>query len=171
MSARATTTGAFSFQNAFFYLQWANDADNTDTSDPVSSSLVTMTKTRRKTKLHPHKQRSKYVCRPERVVEAGNHFIWEFIPGYGTFNVGADQGIMHHYRVCEFGGDDCIKAASTVDTTAFRYRKRLVKRVRDAYGHYKDRCGLMELVAVDRRSTSSLSSKLSRRSSRVTVKR
>lgn len=53
----------------------------------------------RRAKLHPQKQRSKYICKPEAVVEAGNHFVWEFITGRGSLNVPADAGILHHYRV------------------------------------------------------------------------
>ena len=93
-----------SFQNGFFYLQWPDDSEfsvSTSNSPTLSSpelkapqkndgvdkdfseelELVTVRKTRRRAKLHPHKQRSKYVCRPERVVEAGNHFVWELLPG------------------------------------------------------------------------------------------
>lgn len=53
----------------------------------------------RRAKLHPQKQRSKYICKPEAVVEAGNHFVWEFVTGKGSLNVPADAGILHHYRV------------------------------------------------------------------------
>lgn len=114
------TTGSFSFQNAFFYLQWEDDDSVYNFEDPISANLVTLRKTRRRSKLHPHKQRSKYICKPELTVEAGNHFVWEFVPGHGTLNVPADAAILHHYRICEFGGDDCIKTASVVDTTAYR---------------------------------------------------
>lgn len=54
----------------------------------------------RRAKLHPQKQRSKYICKPEAVVEAGNHFVWEFCPGKGSLNVPSDAAILHHYRVC-----------------------------------------------------------------------
>ena len=64
--------------------------------------------------------RSKYICRPEWVVEAGNHFVWEFVAGHGTVNVPPEAAILNHYRVCEFGGDDCVKAPSVVDRTAYR---------------------------------------------------
>lgn len=74
----------------------------------------------------------------------GNHFIWEFIPGHGTLNVPAESAILHHYRVCEFGGDDCIKTASTVDTTAYRYKVRLVSRVGGKYDYLKDTCKLLD---------------------------
>lgn len=51
------STGSYSFQNAFFYLQWADDP----MADPLYPGLITLSKTRRKIKLHPHKQR-RYIC-------------------------------------------------------------------------------------------------------------
>ncbi len=53
------------------------------------------------------------------VREAGNHFIWEFSEGF-NLNVPVSVGFLHHYRVCEFGGDDCVRTESKVDRTAFR---------------------------------------------------
>lgn len=50
---------------------------------------------RRRQKLHPQKQRSKYICKPEAVIEAGNHFVWEFCPGRGSLNVPANSAILH----------------------------------------------------------------------------
>ncbi|KAK9736396.1 Glycosyltransferase family 92 [Popillia japonica] len=144
-------TGSFSFQNAFFYLQWGDDDWVYTSDDPIATSLLTLKKTRRKTKLHPHKQRSKYICRPEFVVETGNHFIWEFIPGHNTFNVPADAAILHHYRICEFGGDDCIQTASTVDVTTFKYRDRLVEAVGSLYEQYRKVCSLPDLPPPPRR--------------------
>ncbi|CAG9824682.1 unnamed protein product [Phaedon cochleariae] len=139
------TTGSFSFQNAFFYLQWSDDAAVAAFDDPVAANLVTLRKTRRRSKLHPHKQRSKYICRPEVTVEAGNHFVWEFVPGHGTLNVPADAAILHHYRICEFGGDDCIKTTSTVDKTAYRYKDVLTSAVKLQYEHLKKKCDLADL--------------------------
>lgn len=123
------TTGAYSFQNAFFYLQWPDDPYVTTSRRATEAGLITLRKTRRRSKLHPHKQRSKYVCRPRDVVETGNHFVWEFVPGHTTVNVPADAAILHHYRVCEFGGDDCVKTASVVDRTAYKYLDKLAERV------------------------------------------
>uniref|UniRef100_A0A4P6DBV3 Glycosyltransferase family 92 protein n=3 Tax=Rhodnius prolixus TaxID=13249 RepID=A0A4P6DBV3_RHOPR len=145
MSTRLNTksTGSYSFQNAFFYLQWPDDVTLSD--EPFESSLTTLRKTRRRAKLHPHKQRSKYICRPEFVIEAGNHFVWEFVPGHGTLNVPSDAAILNHYRVCEFGGDDCVKSASVIDRTAYRYKKRLVERVRAKWAELKTECFLPEV--------------------------
>ncbi|XP_026480200.1 beta-1,4-galactosyltransferase galt-1-like [Ctenocephalides felis] len=139
------STGSFSFQNAFFYLQWGDDPSVYNTIDRVETGLITSRKTRRRAKLHPHKQRSKYICRPEVVVEAGNHFVWEFIPGHGTLNVPSDAAILHHYRVCEFGGDDCIKTTSAVDQTAYKYKPELIERVGRKYNTMKDVCQLPDL--------------------------
>ncbi|XP_055592799.1 uncharacterized protein LOC129744346 isoform X2 [Uranotaenia lowii] len=156
------TTGAYSFQNAFFYLQFADDdliyGVEGPTSEGVSeqqrvptaevnlrAALTSQRKTRRRSKLHPQKQRSKYICKPEAVIEAGNHFVWEFCPGRGSLNVPADAAILHHYRVCEFGGDDCVKSPSVVDRTAHRYSKRLLDRVGTVYNYLKDTCQLQDI--------------------------
>ncbi|CAD7086486.1 unnamed protein product [Hermetia illucens] len=141
-------TGAYSFQNAFFYLQFADDVrvyDQQSSNPALRAALLTQRKTRRRSKLHPQKQRSKYICKPEAVVEAGNHFVWEFVPGKGTMNVPADAGILHHYRVCEFGGDDCIKAPSLVDRTALKYQRRLLDRVETVYNYLKRPCNLPDI--------------------------
>lgn len=130
----------------------------------------------RRAKLHPQKQRSKYICKPEAVVEAGNHFVWEFVPGKGSLNVPADAAILHHYRVntaqiassttghwnkkndnlwfqvCEFGGDDCIKTPSLVDRSAHKYTTRLVKRIDTIYNELKGICNLPNITAVPPRS-------------------
>lgn len=54
-------TGAYSFQNAFFYLQFADDikmyAKDHTTNAALRAALTTQRKTRRKKKLHPQKQR------------------------------------------------------------------------------------------------------------------
>ncbi|KAH8351976.1 hypothetical protein KR084_000971 [Drosophila pseudotakahashii] len=149
---RNRNTGAYSFQNAFYYLQFADDnlassgiEGGNDQLASVRASLVTQRKTRRRYKLHPQKQRSKYICKPEAVVEAGNHFVWEFAPGKGSLNVPPKEAILQHYRVCEFGGNDCIKAPSIVDRTTTKYVNRLVQRVDAVYRHLRQRCDLPAL--------------------------
>lgn len=116
--------GSYSFMNAFFYLQWPND-----TNSKGLLPLVTLMKTRRRSRFHPHKQRSKYMVVPPFVVELGNHFVWEFVAGKGTVNVAPEVGFLHHYRVCEFGGDDCIKTVSVQDRTVYKHKGELIKKV------------------------------------------
>ena len=74
-------------------------------------------------------QRSKYICVPRNVREAGNHFIWDFHEGF-SLNVPTSVGFLHHYRVCEFGGDDCVQTESVVDrTVAERYKEELTSAI------------------------------------------
>ena len=74
-------------------------------------------------------QRSKYICIPRNVREAGNHFIWDFQEGF-SLNVPTSVGFLHHYRVCEFGGDDCVQTESVVDrTVADRYKEELTSAI------------------------------------------
>uniref|UniRef100_A0A6A7FYZ1 Glycosyltransferase family 92 protein n=1 Tax=Hirondellea gigas TaxID=1518452 RepID=A0A6A7FYZ1_9CRUS len=123
LNARADVRkiGAISFQNSFFYLQWPDDP-----SSAGLPALVTQRKTRRRQRFHPHKQRSKYIAVSPFVVEAGNHFVWEFLPQHGTLNVPSEVAFLHHYRICEFGGDDCVRNPRTTDTSMVRYRDQLV---------------------------------------------
>ncbi|XP_037033844.1 uncharacterized protein LOC119072674 [Bradysia coprophila] len=143
--------GAYSFQNAFFYLQFADDSltyERNVSNAALRSALLTQRKTRRRLKLHPHRERSKYICKPQSVVEVGNHFVWEFMPGQGHSNVTPDIAILHHYRVCEYGGDDCVNHPSTVDRTAHKYSHRLTDRVEMMYSKLKTPCKLLDVPPV-----------------------
>ena len=162
-------TSSYSFQNAFFYLQFPDDLKESN------SAPRALKKTRRKAKFNPQKQvrfvcascllgrshltifkasrrniilnnryvltshaaptstfmfqRSKYICIPRNVREAGNHFIWDFQEGF-SLNVPTSVGFLHHYRVCEFGGDDCVQTESVVDrTVADRYKEELTSAI------------------------------------------
>ena len=129
-------TSSYIFQNAFFYRQFPDD-------DQAESILRVLRKTQRKSKFHPPSVRSKYICVARNINEVGNHFIWEFSHG-NRFNVPTEYGYLHHYRTCEFGGDDCINTESVVDRTMFKYRHLLVQtikhRVRKLY--LDDKCPL-----------------------------
>ncbi len=104
-------TSSYSFQNAFFYLQFPDD--ETEDLENLRYKIIlfsavwagiailaifrVLKKTRRKSKFNPQKQRSKYICVPRNVKEAGNHFIWEFHRG-SNLNVPTKYGYLHHYR-------------------------------------------------------------------------
>ena len=102
-------------------------------------------KTRRKTKFNPQKQRSKYICIPRQVKEAGNHFIWEYQQG-SNLNVPTSVGFLHHYRVCEFGGDDCVHQSNQIDRTAHKYRHILLENVKKVILKLSDQCKLDYLL-------------------------
>ena len=113
--------------------------------DEFSSQLRVLRKTRRKNKFNPQKQRSKYICIPRQVKEAGNHFIWEFQQG-NNLNVPTNVGFLHHYRVCEFGGDDCVNAPSQVDQTVHKYQHTLSQNVKKVILKLSDQCKLDYLL-------------------------
>ena len=132
-------TSSYSFQNSFFYLQFPDDEESRNWP-----ALRILRKTRRKEKFNPQKQRSKYICVPRNVKEAGNHFIWEYSEGVNV-NVPTSIGFLHHYRVCEFGGDDCVHTDNRVDRTVYRYRDLLVKNVEKVVQKLSDSCQLDKL--------------------------
>ncbi|ODM97098.1 hypothetical protein Ocin01_09579 [Orchesella cincta] len=139
--------GAYSLQNAFFYLQWPNDQsvfkiEGNPLAEQVSKHLTMLRKTRRRSRLHPHKQRSKYICDPEKVIEAGNHFVWEMATGYFTLSVPPHLGTLHHYRVCEFGGDQCTKSPSIIDKSAHIFGQKLAIRVAEMLQSVTTKCKL-----------------------------
>ena len=113
--------------------------------EELSSQLRVLRKTRRKTKFNPQKQRSKYICIPRQVKEAGNHFIWEFQQG-NNLNVPTNVGFLHHYRVCEFGGDDCVHAPNQVDRTVHKYQQTLLQNVKRVILKLSDQCNLDYLL-------------------------
>lgn len=55
---------------------------------------------------------------------------------------------VFNLKVCEFGGDDCIKAPSVLDQTAHKYSDRLVRRVEEIYNQLKIPCNLADLPKV-----------------------
>ncbi|XP_068240663.1 uncharacterized protein [Palaemon carinicauda] len=134
------------FQNVFFYLYWENDTSlheamfgeapssslGTDLFGDESSApyLLTVFKTRRLSKPHKAGTRSKFIVRPETVVEVGNHNVWEHISGgKKVLNIPPNKGLSHHYRICEFGGFDCLKGKNEIDRTTHQWMIPLMRRV------------------------------------------
>jgi len=134
-----TGVSSYSFQNAFFYLQFEDDPE-TPPGKAGASALRVLRKTRRKSKVNPQKQRSKYICVPRNVKEAGNHFVWEFSRG-NNVNVPTEVGLLHHYRVCEFGGDDCVRQTNHVDRTVpHKYAEKLQTNVAQKWKALNAKC-------------------------------
>ncbi|KAJ6216445.1 hypothetical protein RDWZM_007602 [Blomia tropicalis] len=132
--------GAYSFRNGFFYLQYPNDPlvydelDHsplvTDRTRRIATHLTSLIKTNRKASLNVHRQRSKFIVVPEYTVEVGNHFVWELSFGKHTLNVNPNIAYLHHYRVCEYGGDQCVQnVAAIVDRRVHRWMMTLINRV------------------------------------------
>ena len=51
-------------------------------------------------------------------------------------------GYLHHYRVCEFGGNDCVKAENHVDRTMFSFQDELFNRVNNVVLELSEKCQL-----------------------------
>ena len=54
------------------------------------------------------------------------------ILGFAAKNINEDVAVSHHYRICEFGGFDCLKLPSKTDRVAHRWAKSLFTRVKKA---------------------------------------
>ncbi|KAF0311571.1 Glycosyltransferase family 92 protein F13G3.3 [Amphibalanus amphitrite] len=124
---------SYSFQNTFFYLGWPDDAS-------AGSALTSLAKTRRRTYRHPHGQRSKYLAVPQYVLEAGNHFVWQTVPGHGTVHVAPAMATLHHYRQCEFGGQACLLSPNVRDTGTHWLGAKLKKAVAASLVRISDSC-------------------------------
>lgn len=70
-------------------------------------------------------------------------------------------------KVCEFGGDDCVKAPSVLDRTAHKYSDRLVRRVEEIYNQLKEPCNLSDLPKIPTPPPSSTTTKLPVASARL----
>lgn len=125
--------GAYSFRNGFFYLQYPDnrlDFIKPAQQHNLANQLVTLTKTNRKPDLNIHRQRSKCIVITEHTVEMGNHFVWEYSHGKHTLNIDPSIAYLHHYRTCEFGGDQCIyKHKPVIDRRAHNWTWKLLSQV------------------------------------------
>lgn len=129
-------------------MQW-NDDPSLNNANEIEQQLLSIRKTRRCQKLNPHTQRSKYIAKVKNVVEVGNHFVWQFLPFQNALNVPSNVALLHHYRVCEFGGDDCVHLPSLVDRTLHLYRRNLTCKIAQKWLPLTDQCGLPKLKNFD----------------------
>ncbi|KAL1442631.1 hypothetical protein MTO96_030692 [Rhipicephalus appendiculatus] len=131
----APRTMSYVLLNSFFYLYWENDTAAygalPETTPLEIPYLLTQFKTRRSRKVFRVGSRSKYIVRPVAAVEVGNHVVWRYLGGrhQATQRVSPEDALLHHYRICEFGGFDCVKQPSIVDRSALRFNTSLLERV------------------------------------------
>ena len=71
---------------------------------------------------------------------ATDSILFNTILGYKGYNVPKDLGLSHHYRICEFGGFECMKNPSIDDNSAQKWGKFLIpnvqKRCSDIFGKF-----------------------------------
>ena len=58
-----------------------------------------------------------------------NDLIWSLFLGYKQRYIKAEEGLSHHYRICEFGGFDCLKKTSISDPTAAKWGPNLIPNI------------------------------------------
>ena len=107
-----------------------------------------LSKTRRRRKLNPHGERSKYICVPRQVKEAGTHIVYEYLKG-NNLNVPQDIGLLHHYRQCEMyqtGMGDCSNDSTEVDRTIYKYKSEILKNIKDIIPSIYSQCKLKILA-------------------------
>ena len=57
------------------------------------------------------------------------NFDFFLISGYKQIKISQEEGLSHHYRICEYGGYDCLKKSSVNDSTALKWGSKLIGRV------------------------------------------
>lgn len=142
------TIASFVLLNSFFYLYWENDTAAYGVPPETAPSevpyLLTQFKTRRSRKVFRVGSRSKYIVRPLTAVEVGNHVVWRYLGRHAMHRVSQDDALLHHYRICEFGGFDCVRQPSLVDRTALRFNTSLLESVNrvcsQAFPHLNGKC-------------------------------
>ena len=87
------------------------------------------------------------------------YFSFLYSLGFKAHNVGKDLGLSHHYRICEFGGFECMKNPSVVDTTAQNWGKLLIPNVQEVCGNIFGGVGCPEAPALGSPWWSDFSSK------------
>ena len=109
----------------------------------LSTRLRVLRHTRRKSKFNSLGDRSKYICVPQKIKEAGQHYIWEYQKGI-PMHVATNIGFLHHYRSgCEFKGkNSCTSDRTQVDQTVLIYKEVLLKNIKLVLSKLKKKCNL-----------------------------
>lgn len=127
-------------------MEWSDDELSPFNQNQTETNLVVFSKTYRRGVIQPHGIRSKYICDPRRVVEAGNHYIWEFL--YNTDQsaiVSTDAALLHHYRYCNNTPTFCdynqtCTESIVVDRTIYKYKNELIKRIKNTRNSIDKKC-------------------------------
>lgn len=118
--------GAYCFRNSFFYLEWPDDLN----ISKLSLKPTTLLKTTRTKKMWPRGNRSKCIIRGADVTMMGNHLPWKITNGKQLKLAEPEVAFLHHYRVCEYGGHNCINTAeAVVDHTVYQWKEELLDRM------------------------------------------
>ncbi|XP_044015494.1 uncharacterized protein LOC122857404 [Aphidius gifuensis] len=125
--------GAWIFRNVFYYLMYDDDPI---TLPPELPELDVHRKTKRWVETNRRNDRSKFIVKGKKVVELGNHRIWEMMRLFSIFQrryqeveVDPKIGTSNHYRNCETVIEKCWQKKTIIDRTIHRFTLELSKRV------------------------------------------
>ena len=113
---RSRFPGVYLFRSSFFRTDWTSDDEVPRAA--VDRHLLTVTKTRRETRIYQWFERSKYVV----WTIVGVHNTWALMPGVNAVQVDADVGLVHHYR-----------NPPVIDRSMHRFSDDIVARVQRRY--------------------------------------
>ena len=127
----------------FFVTDDGNSLIPKSIDEQLSTQLRVLRNIRRTTKFNSLGDRSKYICIPQKVTEAGQHYIWEYHKGI-PMHVATNIGFLHHYRSgCEFmATNDCTFDSNQVDQTILKYRQTLLNNVKLVWSKLTHQCKL-----------------------------
>ena len=66
------------------------------------------------------------------------------LAGYKGLSIKHDVGLSHHYRICEFGGYDCMNNTSVIDSSAQKFGRLLIPAVQKICTNIFDKSGCPE---------------------------
>lgn len=142
---------AYLFPHTFFCTEYPDDESYRN----QSQKLVALKKTEREDLIYPHGTRSKFICDPRRVVEAGNHFIWEYVNDATdkALNVPPEVALLHHYRNCstarKYSDENVANVKTVVDRTIYKYKDGLVDRITKTFNSLDKNCFIEALEYPD----------------------
>ena len=133
-----------------FLLQGTEKLIDTRFKRNASVPLRVLTRTQRTKTFNALGDRSKYICIPKKVKEAGIHFVWEYQKGI-PLHVPENIGFTHHYRNgCEFHDGDtklnCDDDQVEEDYVANKFKDKLIKNVENVWTKLSEKCDLDSLM-------------------------
>lgn len=121
--------GSYIFRKSYF----CHSKDNLRKKDDIR--LISSTDIFRENKMWPPKKRSRYIARPDAVIECGLHFVQKHATGWISANVPWQLAFIHHYTSC-LGNKNSSKLVEDRTAESFRYEILLSKSM-IAFRDYK----------------------------------
>ncbi|XP_015914554.1 beta-1,4-galactosyltransferase galt-1-like [Parasteatoda tepidariorum] len=113
---------SFIFRSCVFCLEYEQDL-----LPLVIPKFITQTRIHRQKLIYPYMVRTKYIVKPEHVIVAGVHHVWELILGYQECFIPANQALVHHYRANLCIGKNKSLEKGVIDVMSRKYLNSLLR--------------------------------------------